>query len=144
MVWRLLKKLMGSRSREIPDEQPQERISKPVASFDQSAYPYDHYSDAVEDIKQLKREERHQEVEDLLLWCIEFTETEAMESGTAVPTPAPAYYRHLGIVYRKDDRNDDEVALLERYMETCDIVGVTPNEDLVDRLDRARELADRD
>ena len=104
-------------------------------------HPYTHYTEAIEKIKQLKRERRHDEVEDLLLWCINFSEAEARAENTIPIRPAPAYYRHLGIVYRKDNRYDHEVALLERYLAVCEELQVNPDEDLVDRLDRARELA---
>jgi hypothetical protein len=103
--------------------------------------PYDHYTDAVEDIKQLKRDRRHEDVEELLLWCIDYTEAEARAEETMSTAPAPAYYRHLGIVYRKDDRHQDEVEILERYVDVCQDLGEDPDDDLVARLERARELA---
>jgi len=98
-------------------------------------YPYDHYTDAIEDIKQLKREKRHDEVEDLLLWCIDYAEAEAEMDGYG--SPPPAYYRHLAIVYRKDDRYEDEVEVLERYASST----FDPKKKMPDRLERARELA---
>lgn len=91
---------------------------------------YDHYTDAVDDIKQLKREKEHEKAEELLLWCIEQTEA---EQGQV----APWYYRHLGIIYRKDERYDDEVEILERYVD----VAQHPDPDMVERLEKARELA---
>lgn len=103
-------------------------------------YEYDHYTDAVEEIKQLKREERHDEVIDLLEWCIDYTEAEAEANGSVASEPAPAYYRHLGIVLRKENRYEDEVAVLECYVSWFDDYEGTPDEDLVDRLERAREL----
>lgn len=104
-------------------------------------YDYDHYTDAIEDIKQLKREQRHDYVIALLEWCIDYTEAEAAADGPVASEPAPAYYRHLAIVLRKDDRYADEVAVLERYTSWFDTHGGTPDEELVARLDRARELA---
>jgi hypothetical protein len=121
-------------------KQPRERIITPATSYDSSAYAYGHYTDALEQVKQLKRERRHDPVEDLLLWCIEFAETEARDPSVVSDVPPPAWYRHLGIVYRKDDRYADEVALLERYLQACQQLSGDPDEDLVDRLDRAREL----
>lgn len=106
-------------------------------------YAYNHYTDAVEDIKQLKRERRHEEVIKLLEWCIDYTEAEAESDGPVGSEPAPAYYRHLGVVLRKEDRYDDEVALLEHYVSWFDDHGGTPREELVDRLERARELASK-
>jgi hypothetical protein len=103
--------------------------------------PYDDYTGATGDIKQLKRERRHDEVEDLLLWCIDYAEAEARAENTIPESPPPAYYRHLAIVYRKDDRHADEVAILERYVQACEGGGGGPDGELLDRLDRARELA---
>jgi len=77
------------------------------------------------------------------LWCIDFTENQAqreyaLDSHAIV---APWYYKHLAIVYRKDDHFGDEVDILERYVETMNELGGTPKDELVDRLERARELA---
>ncbi|MDZ7688585.1 MAG: hypothetical protein U5J64_07680 [Halobacteriales archaeon] len=99
----------------------------------EEGYDYDHYTDAVEDIKQLKRDRNHEKAENLLIWCIEQTEAETGEV-------APWYYRHIGIVYRKDSRYEDEVKILERYTD----VAKNPNADMLDRLERARELASQD
>lgn len=96
-------------------------------------FDYNHYTDAVEDIERLKRDGRHESVEELCLWCIERAEREAQEENwSEVP---PAYYRHLAIVYRKDERYRDEVDVLRRYVEA----GGT-DQSMQDRLERAREL----
>lgn len=107
-------------------------------------FPYDHYTSATEDIKQFKRDRQHAEAIELLQWCIDFAEAEARhhtEIGEPSVVP-PWYYKHLGIVYRKEDRYADEVAILERYMDVMDELGMSPRDELVDRLERARELAD--
>lgn len=104
-------------------------------------YDYEHYTDAVEDVKQLKREKRHDEVIVLLEWCIDYTEAEAEAHGPVASEPAPAYYRHLGIVLRKEGRYDEEVALLQRYIDWFKENDGDPREELVDRLQRARELS---
>ena len=103
-------------------------------------YDYEHYTDAIEDVKQLKREKRHDEVIELLEWYIDHTEAEAEADGVVASTPAPAYYRHLGIVLRKEDRYNDEVALLERYVSWFKDHGGEPRHELVERLERTREL----
>ena len=100
--------------------------------------PYDHYTDALEDIKSLKRQRAHEYVEPLLLWCIEYAEAEAEVNH--YPDLPRAYYEDLAIVYRKDDRYDDEVAILERYISKCEELGGEPHTKLTDRLSRAREL----
>ena len=95
----------------------------------------------------MKREQRHDDVEELLRWCIDYVEAEAAfqqrrEYGYAAI--APAYYRDLAIVYRKDDRHQDEVEVLERYVDACRELGNEAQEKMVSRLDRARELAGGD
>lgn len=57
-----------------------------------------HYSTFVEEVKQFKRENRLAEAEVLLLRLIEATECETAAHHWR---PAPWYYRHLAIVYRK-------------------------------------------
>lgn len=95
-------------------------------------YEYEHYNDAMEDIKQLKREKKHEEVIELLEWCIDYTEAEAEADDIPGSAPAPAYYRHLGIVLRKENQYEEEVAIL--------VHDGQPREELLDRLERAREL----
>lgn len=104
-------------------------------------YPYKHYTEAVGEINQLKRDRDHEAAEELLLWCIDYTEAEA-EHGRVGGMVAPAYYRHLAIVYRKDDRYEDEVGILERYVEVSREHGNDPDDGLVERLEKARSLAD--
>jgi hypothetical protein len=107
-------------------------------------FQYDHYTEAMPDVKQLKRDQEHEAVEELLLWCIDYLEAETemqhrREYGfAAVP---PAYYRHVAIVYRKDDRYKDEVVVLKRYTDACKRIGQTPKDELQQRLERAQELA---
>jgi hypothetical protein len=94
---------------------------------------FDHFTDAVDTIKQMKRERRHDEAEELLKWCI--TQAEVDEEFA---DPPPWYYKHLAIVYRKDDRYEDEVRILERYLSKS----ASPREDLETRLQRAEEFAE--
>lgn len=101
--------------------------------------PYTRPTHAVDDVKQLKRERRHDEAEELLLWCIDFVEAEA--EGKGYDKPAHSYYRHLAIIYRKDFRYDDEIELLERYLEVCETLGGEPSTVMLERLNRAHELA---
>lgn len=105
----------------------------PVAKFG-----IDHYTDAPSHVKQLKREGKHDTAEVLLLWCINQAEKETREKGYSdIPR---WYYKQLGIIYRKDGRYDDEREILERYIDTCNELGGTPHEDIIDRLDRAQRL----
>ncbi|UHQ99102.1 hypothetical protein HYG81_25530 (plasmid) [Natrinema zhouii] len=122
MFSRLLRTL-GSKADDSPKEDS--ATASPGDSFN-------HYTDTVDTIKQLKREQRHDEAESLLLWCIEQTEQE--DAGD----PAPWYYKHLAIVYRKENRYEDEVQVIERYLNNAS----SPREDLQKRLHRAKELAE--
>ena len=83
-------------------------------------------------MKQLKREKWHDEAEKLLLWCIEQAEKE-----TEYDTLPPWYDKHLGIIYRKEGRYDDEIEVLQRYINRA----AKPKRELRDRLQRAQELA---
>ena len=122
-MFRRLLRLFGSKADE--SQRKDSMTASPAGSFD-------HFTDAVDTIKQLKREQRHDEAESLLLWCIEQTEQE--EFGD----PAPWYYKHLAIVYRKENRYEDEVQIIKRYLNNAS----SPREDLQKRLHRAEELAE--
>ena len=89
---------------------------------------FDHYTGAVDTIKRLKRERCHDEAESLLLWCIERTEQEGFDD------PVPWYYKHLAIVYRKENRYDEEVRIIKRSLNNAP----APRDDLQKRLDRER------
>jgi hypothetical protein len=107
-------------------------------------HPFDHYTEATDRVAELKREGRHDDVEELLRWCIDFVEAEAafqqrQEYGYEVI--ATAYYRDLAIVYRKDDRHRDEVEVLKQYVDACRELGNDPQEKMISRLESARELA---
>ena len=93
---------------------------------------FDHYTGAVDTIKRLKRERCHDEAESLLLWCIERTEQEGFDD------PVPWYYKHLAIVYRKENRYDEEVRIIKRSLNNAP----APRDDLQKRLNRAEELAE--
>lgn len=71
-----------------------------------------HYTDYVEEVKQLKRENNLIEAEKLLLGLIDSVE---QESYVKKWVAAPWYYKQLSIVYRKQQRYQDEISILERY-----------------------------
>lgn len=91
-----------------------------------------HYTRQVDAIERLKREGKHAEAAQLLLECIAATEAEARRRNWK---PAPGYYRNLAIVYRKEHRYADEVALLERAQ------GILGGSFEAERLAKARQLA---
>lgn len=98
-----------------------------------------HYTDAVEQVKQLKREKRHDEAIALLHELVEETEAEARKNGPGWGV-APWYYEQLAILYRKERRYADEVNILERYANQPHSPGVGPAK-LAERLDKARQLS---
>ena len=72
-----------------------------------------HYTEWVEDVKRLKREERFEECLILLFGLIDATENEAKEQGW--PYGAPWYYEHVAIIFRKLNRYEDEIKVLKRW-----------------------------
>ena len=99
----------------------------------------EHFTAYVDQVKQLRQEERHEEAIALLGKLIAATESESRESGGASGV-APWYYEQLAIIYRKDKRIADEVAILERYERQSKASGVGP-ERLAERLTKARAIA---
>lgn len=97
-----------------------------------------HYTSAPETVKQLKREGKLEEAESLLLWCVEETEEEARREGLGV---APWYYEQLAIVYRKQGRTEDELAILERFGSQKHALGARPAK-LIKRLENLRAKMD--
>ena len=95
-----------------------------------------HYTEHVERIKGLKRAQRMSEALALLLKCVEATEAEDSLNGWGA---APGYYEELAILYRKEKRYVDEVAILERFKRQRKAPGVLP-EKLAARLLKAKEL----
>lgn len=96
------------------------------------------YSDITEQVKQLKRDREHDRALELLHWAMDETAAEVNDPDTFHKPPAPWYFEHAAIVYRKEDRYDDEAAVLERYH---DLAGDRAKSKLTERLERARELA---
>jgi hypothetical protein len=144
------KNTLSRSSNSIMDSINTNVVSEPYSNYISSLdwdrygeYPYEHYTDALEDIKRLKREEKHDEVEDILIWCIGFVEAVSSQSvsQTGTKNPPKAYYEHLAIVYRKEERYDDEVEILQRYKLFCEDIGVDPNEKLIKRLNKAKKYA---
>jgi hypothetical protein len=99
-------------------------------------HSFDHYTEAVDTIKELKSSGQDDELEQLLLWCVEATEAEARRENLGV---APYYYGELAKLYRKRKDYDSEVAILERYASQPKAPGAKP-EKLAKRLARAHDL----
>ena len=75
----------------------------------------------------------------LLLHLVNATETESKAAGSGWGV-APWYYEQLAILYRKEKRFADEVAILERYVSQPKAPGAGPSK-LTARLEKARELS---
>jgi hypothetical protein len=113
----------------------QERQKKRAGSVDGK-----HYLQYVEQVKQLKREGCTQEVLDLLFKLADAAEREAALDKTygghgLVP---PWYCENIAIIYRKEKRYADEVAILERLQRN--LSNFTSYPELAARLNKAREL----
>ena len=96
----------------------------------------EHFTAYAEEVKQLKRERRQEEAIALLLKLVAATEAESREPGGASRV-APWYYEQLAIIYRKEGRIADEVAILERYESRCKELGHSADR-LAERLTKAR------
>ena len=71
-----------------------------------------HYTAYIQQMRDLKKEEKHSQLETLLINLIAATESEAYHQQCLA---APAYYEELAILYRKLHRDADERAVLERF-----------------------------
>lgn len=91
----------------------------------------------IDTIKLQKRLGQYDEAIELLLKIVDAVEREAkyMEWGVA-----PWYYEQLAIIYRKQKRRADEVAILERYAAADKAAGRGPDR-MADRLTKAKILA---
>jgi hypothetical protein len=99
-----------------------------------------HYTEFVERVKHLKADGRVEEAIQLLLKLVGETEAEARAHQPGWGA-APWYYEQLAILYRKEQRYEDEVQILERYACQPKAPGAGP-EKLADRLVKARQLRD--
>lgn len=88
----------------------------------------------VETVKQLKRERNYQKAETVLLEELDRQESTAATARCGV---APWYYEQLAIVYSKQDRRGEELAVLERYARQPHAPGARPAQ-LLARLQKVR------
>lgn len=95
-----------------------------------------HYIDFINQVKHLKKQSRLDEAIDLPLNLVAQIEKEAQQEGGGVPT---WYYEQLAVIYRKQKRLHDEIAILERYLDHQK-GAVLPNDSLAVRLQKARTL----
>ncbi len=97
-----------------------------------------HYTDYIDEVKLLRRDDRDDAAEQLLLELVEATEEEARALGAGV---APWYYEQLAIIYRKRKDVEAEIRILERYRGQPPAPGAGP-EKLAQRLAKARARRD--
>ena len=93
-----------------------------------------HFTEYVEDVKELRRSGREDEAESLLFDLVEASEAEAFSEDLGV---APWYYEQLAVLYRSRGDGVGEVAILERFAQQRHAPGVKPPR-LLERLEDAR------
>jgi hypothetical protein len=98
-----------------------------------------HYTEWVGDLQELKRKGELDDFEAIMLMVLDANEADAQKQQWGV---APWYYEQLAILYRKQKRYEDEVAVLERYDRQKKAGGVKPAK-LKERLVKARELVEK-
>lgn len=81
-----------------------------------------HYTEYVDEIKELKRQNKLQEAADILLKIIEALKAEAKAEGPHWFL-APWYFEQLAIIYRKQKLIESEKYILEQYLHLNKIDG---------------------
>ncbi|MHB1456401.1 MAG: hypothetical protein ACYC0V_05735 [Armatimonadota bacterium] len=116
-------------------------------------YKGKHFTLYMDDIKQLIKENNLAEAESLLLSIID-----VVEAASRIPIPhviespetkyeilyhdvPPGWYERLAIIYRKQTRYADEVALIERYLQQ-EGTG-TGRSNVTDRYEKAKQLLEK-
>ncbi|HNQ69004.1 MAG TPA: hypothetical protein PKN32_11540 [Bacteroidales bacterium] len=81
-----------------------------------------HYTEYISEIKELKRQNKLDDAEKILLKIIKVLEEEAKIEGEDWFI-APAYFEELAIIYRKQDKISDEIKILEHYFKLSKMTG---------------------
>ena len=89
-------------------------------------------------VRQLKKEEKHDQALGLLREYLAAVEETASENGRSGIAAWP--YEQMAIILRKENRLQEEVQILERYEKLARTLKVTPSSQLTTRLVRARAL----
>jgi hypothetical protein len=97
-----------------------------------------HYTDFIDRVEQHTQERKYDDAIPLLLTLVDATEKEAKKAGEGV---APWYYEKLAIIYRKQKRYGDEIAILERFERQPKAPGALRKK-LAERLVKAKQLRD--
>jgi tetratricopeptide (TPR) repeat protein len=105
-----------------------------------------HYTTFIEEVEQLKRNEKLEDAERLLLELIKANEAENSVEKLGV---SPWYYEQLAIIYRKQGNYQKEISILERYTKqkppehwsAQDVSQMPMRDPLFKRLEKAKILA---
>ena len=97
-----------------------------------------HYTEYGEVVELLLKQAKFEDAERLLLALIEVIEQESRLMDWGV---APWYYGKLAILYRKQKRRNDEIAILERFAAQKHASGAMPPK-LLDRLRKLKNDGD--
>lgn len=116
----------------------QELIARNQAAERAAQVGEQHFTQYTSQVKQLKREGRHNEAIALLVRLIDAAEAEARVKGGDWFAP-PWYYQQLAIVYRKEKRYEDEVVILERFAAQVEHLGSDLSYNRA-RIEKARDL----
>ena len=143
MGW--IRKLLGKEKRDVhshASENTQSTGNEPPEEDKQSVgyVRGRHFVEHVDTIKQLERNGNEEEAIALLLECVEATECEANAEGRGV---APWYYERLAIIYRKQNRIEKELQILEQYDAQPKARGMKPKK-LAKRLEKVRKKVAQD
>jgi hypothetical protein len=95
-----------------------------------------HYTTYLGLMDSLKRSEKNEQLEALLFHLIDATEREAFMLNQVV---APAYYREMAILYRKQGRDTDELAILQRYAALPPERRQRQKAELLERLEKVKQ-----
>ena len=99
-------------------------------------YKGKHFTEHVDKVKSLMRDNRLDDAEKLLLELVNATEREARsDDGLGV---APWYYERLAVLYRKKKDLEAEIAVLERFSRQKHAPGVMPPK-LLARLEKLKK-----
>lgn len=94
-----------------------------------------HFTTYIPQVKTLRRLGRDDSAAALLLRLLPAVDAEAFAKGWPI---APWYYEQLAIIYRKAKRPEDEIAILQRYVDAHAGLDEQPFKKLTLRLAKAR------
>jgi hypothetical protein len=97
-------------------------------------YNEKHFTEYVDEVKHLMRENKLEDAEKLLLAVVKATENESKNENCGV---APWYYERLAVIYRKRKDPESEIQILERFASQKHAPGVTPPK-LLARLEKLK------